>query len=164
MLPTLPRTEVDHYTRVLGFSKTVEILNDIDPATCHDAAHIVGELAFREVGNIAKSFELCTESCMSGCIHGALLGAVNDHTGGEEHELEHVSLDSFAEDLPSICTSDTSDPALEGTCIHGVGHALMSLSTHLDDGLALCDGYADERKRYFCETEVFMEMLVGGTG
>lgn len=160
-LGELSTAEIHKYIDVLGFSETIEILNQIDPAACHDAAHIIGDLAFDEAGSVAESFNLCTEKCMSGCIHGALLAAVKGEIDYDAGKHEHVNLDDFSTDLQDICTVETSDPTLEGTCIHGVGHALMSLSVSIDTGLGLCVGYEDERKQYYCESGVFMEALLG---
>ena len=161
-LPHLEPRALEHFITVLGFTHTINVLNKIDPTACHDPAHIIGDLAFKKTGSIPGSFSLSSEKCMSGCIHGSLLAAVNDHVDYTQGQHEHVNLQDFTADIPSICKTGTADPTLEGTCIHGVGHAVMSLSTNLDEGLALCTAYEDERKRYYCETGVFMDTLLGG--
>jgi len=152
----IDESTIKQFLTVLTHQELLDTLDAVDPLMCHEPAHAIGKFAFQDAGDVPGSLALCSEVCMSGCIHGALLEAV---AGDTQSGHTHVALEDFEQDIQDICTTKELKSDLEGTCIHGVGHALMSLSNGVTAGLEKCEAYTDEEKKYYCQTGAYMEVL-----
>lgn len=123
---------------------------DFTGVSCHDMAHVVGELAARGDENIGEILAQCTNACGYGCQHGTLLGAVQKNP-------------KMLEDLSYVCAPVSKAPFHSqdyDACVHGVGHAVSDIAgLEFSRAFALCDSFMLESERKICAEGVFMETI-----
>lgn len=108
--------------------------------SCHELAHILGHETYVRSGSFAIAMKFQDDVCGSGFAHGVVEGYFADKR--EEALGEYLS----------IC------PAMDGVCIHGIGHGLMF--AHDNDvftSITLCARFSDPFERTACAEGVFME-------
>ena len=151
---------------VIGANGLINAVHTADP-TCHDRGHDLGKVIYARLQNIGSALRTCEDACYSGCMHGVLMEAFGgDDREQHEHSAEeldfhfHVDFDQIKASVEELC----SDPAVlvsypEGDCLHGVGHALMTITDYdVPETIKLCEElYNDGPRRYYCATGAFME-------
>jgi hypothetical protein len=122
----------------------------INSVSCHDVAHIVGELGVAKTENVGEVLAQCTKACGYGCHHGALLSGVR-------HNPEVLN------NLSHICTSVSRPPFQKqdyDACLHGLGHAVSDIANlDITNALSYCDRLSEEREKKLCAEGVFMEIV-----
>jgi hypothetical protein len=166
----IPEEILVKYYDSIGPSKILDVLESEN--FCHDKSHNVGKLIFRNEQNMRDSLDICEQRCSSGCFHGIImeifadLGEEADHTHDPDQTVHdpHIILTKDNEEdvknrILSICTNDDVQNYFgEGDCVHGVGHAVMSLAAYdTDTALDLCSIFERTGLEYYCSTGVFME-------
>lgn len=145
------REKIKPILNSVGLTKIMNAIDQIYGSTCHDQAHITGEVAGEIVSDPAKALQSCTEQCGYGCFHGVLLGAFK------------VRGNNLLRNLSSLCKtySDKSFPGQGLTaCRHGLGHGLAELSDfNLSKATSYCDLLEDGRAKEECATGVLMEVI-----
>lgn len=122
-----------------------------EPTDEHELIHVIGKAAFSELGYSA--FEFCDSLFHFGCYHGVALEAVRQN-GHNEKVLKN---------LVSVCLNPSLHRSIALSCIHGIGHGLMTVR---DYDLLLsyqdCDRILeDEVNLFFCYDGVSMENVLG---
>jgi hypothetical protein len=113
--------------------------------SCHDIAHIVGELAGK-TGEIGEVLGSCTNACGYGCQHGVLLGAVQKNP-------------ATLQQLATVCQKG-EHPQDYDACVHGLGHAISDIAQSKFSGaFALCDQLIAVADKKTCAEGVFMEIV-----
>lgn len=116
-----------------------------DPLIAHDLAHLVGRVAYQQLGEHA--FAICDNQFAFGCFHGLLEELIR--TRGTE------ALDAAR----AACNALGAQGAV-ASCIHGVGHGMYTWKSDVAAALMLCDALAENEKIY-CFDGVFMEYYSG---
>lgn len=116
-----------------------------NPAYVHDKAHLIGKLAYRELG--LKGFSVCDSAFAFGCYHGLFEDLI--HKEG----IEAISK------ARNGCLSLTPQGRVI-SCLHGIGHGLQAYKGKLKEALKLCDEFPEKEKIY-CFDGVFMEYYAG---
>lgn len=139
------------FVQAYGPLATVGLLSDYELSTgapCHNAAHVIGRIAYEEYG--PSVFAHAGHRCSTGLMHG-LLEAMFAERGTANLE----------KDMNALCLS-SDNTFFRGQCWHGVGHGIMAWTSYeLHDALDLCR-VADQRYRASCLSGVFMENTIGG--
>jgi len=132
----------DHETRPEIFSR------------CHAAAHYLGRQAYKEIQQVAETYEQCTSACWGGCYHGVIEQYI------AENNLFPGDLDALTAEILTVCgTEDDYDkPRVFGECLHGIGHAMMFITNaDLPRSLEFCDVLPSVQQREVCYGGIFME-------
>ena len=151
------RPVLKQYLSTLGADGIMDVFEQRN-ALCHSEAHDLGKEIFAQVQELGPGVQMCGNRCGSGCMHGLLWEAF---LSGTEHDHHNHTL-SLAEIKPKIKTicenktfADTYEP---GNCAHGVGHALLVLSSYdLGGALQSCSAFESDPLRFYCASGVFME-------
>jgi len=119
---------------------------------CHELVHYLGRNAYADTPDIKSLYEYSAPTCWGGFYHGVIEGYFdkNPYRGDEE----------FAEDIRKVCgiISDYSVPHFFSECTHGIGHAMMFVSSgDLLKSLTWCDKLPTLETRSMCYGGVFME-------
>lgn len=134
-----------------GLTKIINAADQAYGSSCHDQAHIIGQIAGENEKDVSKILGSCTSQCGYGCYHGVILGAFN------------VSGNSLLNNLSSICQqySSSSFPGQNlSACRHGLGHGLAELTGFNPTKTAsYCDRLADSRAKEECATGMLMEII-----
>ncbi len=138
------------------------ILDVIEEEDCHWQAHDLGKMIFSKLQDLEDSIHLCMDRCTSGCLHGVLMemfkGKIVPSSSVDE-KYSHIYLSDIEKEMKALCSSDdiTSVYSL-GTCVHGMGHAIMSLSGYdINESMKLCNRFGTRPQAYYCATGAFME-------
>ncbi len=117
--------------------------------SCHDVAHIVGELSVEGGRSLGDTIASCGGFCSYGCVHGALLSGIKAHP-------------ELANNPDTICTSlpQSAPFAHRVACEHGIGHGMAELASYdMSKAFASCDGLSSEAARFHCGRGVVMEVV-----
>lgn len=129
------------------FASTDEIAG-VATTSCHDFAHLVGEMSSENSSNIAQTIASCTQFCSAGCVHGAL-------------RVWLSTSDSIAQ-IPYICSglpANTTE-AIHAACEHGLGHGIADLNNFsLVPSLSACDKLQTDEAKINCGRGVIMELF-----
>lgn len=122
--------------------------------SCHNPAHIVGEIAYEKGMNFSDLLDVCSERCGFGCLHGGFIARFKE------------SSQDFLTGYKDIC-SNLEEPTDRNirSCWHIVGHGLNEF--YRDDLEATnekCMELPTEKARWHCFSGVRMEYLVGSPG
>ena len=129
---------------------------------CHAEAHDLGKVIFARLRDVGASLESCADACTSGCMHGVLMqffaGSQSRDGGGHQHSMQLTAADVRGR-IPTFCQSpEVTRMYRPGDCAHGVGHAVMFLSSYdIPAGIDLCERFSSEPLRYYCATGAYME-------
>lgn len=97
--------------------------NSLWPQSCHEVAHYLGQLGWRQVKSLEEAVTVGTVSCSFGYFHGML-----------ESMGTYLDDETFAEQILTVCPmlaatffpNDGAGSAGPGReCVHGIGHASM---------------------------------------
>ena len=129
---------------------------------CHVEGHDLGKLIFSNLRDVGASLESCADACTSGCMHGVLMQFFTTDTStasSEHHHSAQLTAADVAPRIPTFCeTSAVTSMYRPGDCAHGVGHAVMFLSSYdVSAGIALCERFRTYALRYYCASGVYME-------
>lgn len=124
--------------------------------TCHEAAHYLGQEAYKRLNSVARVYEQTDATCIGGVFHGAIEGYFmkNNISLQENNVLE------IAHAVSQICDEikNYNTPLYLTGCHHGLGHALMFVTEDdLPKALALCDNLQTDKYRSHCYTGAFMQ-------
>ncbi len=123
---------------------------------CHAVTHYLGRIGYDQEGSVPDAYTQCTEGCWGGCYHGVMEGYFAD----QGFLLDGSDDEKIKEALLKICgtRADYKEPGKYGECLHGLGHAMMFITTSdLPRSLAFCDASKDVNNRETCYSGVFME-------
>lgn len=116
--------------------------------TCHDLAHVFGELTVESGTPVGTALATCSKSCGFGCAHGALFASVKK--SAVQASSFSAVCDMFLEGYP---------PQEYDACIHGFGHAVAELAQkNISESLHFCSSLASQA-RFKCAAGVFMEII-----
>jgi hypothetical protein len=148
---------LDEYIDKIGASGVLSILEEKLSLYCHSEAHGLGSAIFKRTNNLQLSMQICRDRCVAGCLHGAVAQAVRRII--PETSENHPEIQIIGRNIRNICDMKyDAGRDLEGTCIHGVGHAVMAvLKYNIKDALKYCALFNDKSKAYYCATGAFME-------
>lgn len=143
----------------LGANGILDAIEALHPQ-CHSEAHDLGKVLYERLGSVGEALRACDRRCHSGCMHGVLMEAFTA-TCSVDGQLRFELL------APAIELTCRAEPMRSqyraGDCAHGVGHALMFLSGYeVGRAVGACDGFREERMRYFCATGAYMEFVTAG--
>lgn len=122
--------------------------------SCHNPAHIVGEIAYEKGISYTELLNTCSTRCGFGCLHGGFMARFK--------EGESEFLDSFKD----VCYNldDNSDKNVR-SCLHIVGHGLNEFYREdIEATSEKCLEFETEKGRWHCFSGVRMEYLVGSPG
>lgn len=141
------RALYDRFLPALGAKAIIGLLEKRN-RFCHSEAHDLGRAVMTLRGNVGTALEECGTGCFSACMHGVLLEAFGES-----------SLGSLVANMNSFCAGPTvTDRYQEGSCAHGIGHALMFVTKRdVDASLNACRYFDEPAKQHYCATGVFME-------
>lgn len=124
--------------------KTAFFVNGEVRGQVHEFTHIIGNDLYTQYG--LAGIQFCTAEFAFGCYHGVT-----------EQALTDLGLPGVLEIQGQCQTFFVGKPAANASCIHGIGHGVLSY-TGLDLGPALrdCD-LLDMSFRQYCYDGVFME-------
>ncbi len=149
----VPMPIVETYYDTLGPDVLLSVLEE--EGYCHERSHSIGKALFAHTRDIEYSLQIARGRCTTGAFHGVLMGAFAELTGSDEHiEAEEVA--TFAR---TLCESPSVIARLSiGSCAHGVGHALLSLTDgDISSALKHCSGFNDRGRAYYCASGVYMQ-------
>ncbi|MBI2584072.1 MAG: hypothetical protein HYW25_05365 [Candidatus Aenigmarchaeota archaeon] len=147
----------EKYVDIIGANGILDVLEE---NSCHSEAHDLGKIIFSRSGDLEESITICGDRCTSACLHGVLMemleGNITQHPGDPEG---HARLSDIEKEINSICNKEEiTSVHSEGTCIHGLGHAIMHLSGYdINESLRVCDTLEEKPQSYYCATGAFME-------
>jgi hypothetical protein len=145
---------MDEITYELGVEKAIELLQQtgLPPGGfSHFLAHEIGETAYQI--HKQKALPYCFKDTLNGCTHGLITGAIAD-----------IGFEGVRE-MIEYCRT-LSDFQLQ-MCVHGAGHAFMTLSSYqLEPALKNCDRLSLEltpqaKILSWCSSGLFMENVHG---
>lgn len=114
-------------------------------SSCHNPAHIVGEVAADKGLSLSEIGEICNKSCGYGCEHGAFI---------QELRKEGNLLAA----LSSSCKP--SEGVDKASCYHIVGHGLAEVfQNDISEAFEVCNGFPGWQIN--CGDGVLMEYLQG---
>jgi hypothetical protein len=133
----------------LGTQGILDVL-EARNAFCHDEAHELGRAVYAHFKDVGKALGECGSRCSSACLHGVLKEAFGTST-----------LDQVRPQLATICTQGAmADIRRPGNCAHGMGHALMMVSSNdVNKAIDGCAGFNNPAMEYYCVTGVYMELF-----
>lgn len=144
----------------VGVSQTMSVLGElfgeqgeiggVATTSCHDFAHLIGEIAIENDTPLGETIGSCTSACSYGCVHGAMLAAMRKDR-------------SIVDTIPTLCSMLT-DPELPEAqrvaCIHGLGHGLAALYTlDITQSIEACTSLPTYEAQFHCGRGVFMEII-----
>jgi len=113
--------------------------------SCHALAHHIGHAAYEKYQDFGVVMQYAEPSCNVGYVHGV-------------SQAHFQSNQDITAELLSVCSNYSVDTSLGWECVHGIGHGLMlATQNSVPASLEHCDTFADETKRYACQTGLFME-------
>jgi hypothetical protein len=152
------------FARYLSQLPAREILDVVEEANdfCHTAAHPLGMAIFEARRDLHESFDACGNRCTGGCFHGVLTAAVKTYASAEHPRQNTDAPVTFEQVLAhgkAICERpDAQAASRKGSCVHGIGHALMLLSGFdLSKAIEGCRAFSGEHLQYYCVSGVYME-------
>lgn len=148
----LAQAVFEKYLEGLGVERLLAFL-ETTYRDCHLPAHDLGRAIFAEIKAVEPALRMCSNRCNFGCMHGILREAFGDGT-----------LESVTKQMVILC-SERREPqtAKPGSCVHGMGHALMVASGYdIEKALSACTTFPSPAQEYFCATGVFMEQATVG--
>jgi hypothetical protein len=123
--------------------------NSLWPQSCHEVAHYLGQLGWRQVASLEDAVKVGTVSCSFGYFHGML-----------ESMGTYLDDATFAEQILTVCPmvattffpDDASGNAGPGReCVHGIGHASMwRTNEDLPRAVPVCAALQAEPDREEC--------------
>jgi hypothetical protein len=145
------------YIDKIGATGVLSVLEEKLSVYCHSEAHALGSAIFKRTNNLQLSMQVCRDRCVAGCLHGAVTQAVRRII--PETSENRLDIQLIGRNIRNICDVEyVAGRDLEGTCIHGVGHAVMAvLKYNINDALKYCALFNDKSKAYYCATGAFME-------
>jgi hypothetical protein len=119
---------------------------------CHFIAH---QISAEAVDNADGDWRAVLQDLpLSDCNGGFLMGVI------EARQLRDPGLGYTAATIVDTCEDIGSQPGLEQTCTHTMGHlTLVQTSGSVPDALAICGGIADAHHLQECLSGVFMENM-----
>ena len=124
--------------------KAERITND----DCHSLLHLIGHEAYQFYGNDVNEILNANKEglCLGGYLHGV--------------EAEMALEPGGQKILWMFCTAVKGRSLGNGTCYHGVGHALFERTRNVETSLAYCDSLAGgpEQEVWDCHRGVFSEL------
>lgn len=158
LLDVLPKLFQKHGVKpvMVAFEKNIAKIGET--SSCHDASHVIGELAFLYTKDIGETLSSCTSICHNGCQHG-VVGALIRQQNNTRIDLTPTQQQSGNTYLPSLCAKNNDSAGEYQLCIHGLGHAFMLVrGGGIRLALADCDALQLEGViARQCWTGVFME-------
>lgn len=142
----------DEYVDRIGVNGIADILEE---SYCHSEGHDLGQIVFARLGDLEESVHLVGDRCTSGVFHGTLMAAFD--TG-----YDHVSSLRISDEINRVCAgARIAATQRVGSCVHGIGHAVMSLSRYEIGPAQEACGRLDLRPlQYYCATGAFMEYMI----
>lgn len=117
----------------------------------HDMAHLVGQLIFKKYG--LKGLPICTPAFAFGCYHG-LMAVAFEGKNLIDYQKSILEAEKGCQKL-----GNSENPA-NWSCIHGMGHGIITYRDHeTKEALLDCD-LLGERVRTYCYDGVFMELSI----
>lgn len=132
--------------------------NSLWPQSCHEVAHYLGQLGWRQVASLKDAVTAGTVSCSFGYFHGMLesMGTYLDDATFTEQILTvcpMVAATFFPDD-----TSGNAGPGRE--CVHGIGHASMwRTNEDLPRAVPVCAALQAEPDREECVAGATMSWI-----
>jgi len=147
--PEQRRQIFESYLDSLGTQGMLDVL-EARNTFCHNEAHELGRAVFSRFKDFGRAMQECGSRCTSACLHGVLKEAFGTST-----------FDQVRSQLASICTTGTmADVTKSGNCAHGMGHALMMVtSNEVEKAIDGCAGFGRSALEYYCATGVYMELF-----
>src|SRR3989344_4745084 len=153
------------FFRLFGTKKVLDIFEAEESkpqifARCHEAAHYLGRLEYKDKQSIREAYRQCSPVCHGGCYHGVIEGYFlqkNIYVYGNQN---------ITSEILGTCgkLEDYGQPRLYYECLHGIGHAMMLISgDELPDSLKLCDNLRNDEEREACYSGAFMESSSSST-
>ncbi len=146
----------EHYYDLLGPDIMLDVLEE-NPQ-CHLKSHNLGRLIYiKNNRELPKALSIAGSRCSYGAFHG-ILGQVLDDASGTT-TAEHLTDDAFVKTALTFCDrDDVKKQAVEGACVHSIGHAFMLLfENDFDKALKQCGIFSARIRQYYCVTGVFMQ-------
>ena len=143
------RAVFDEFLPRLDAQGMLDVLESIHPL-CHSQAHELGRAVYASIGDLDAAVAQCGTRCTSACTHGVL-----------EEAFGTVDLATLRPRLATLCTRGAlGETRRIGTCAHGIGHALMTITGRdVGQSLAACGGFEIPALTDFCASGVFMELF-----
>ena len=124
---------------------------DVD---CHELGHHYGEFLYSQTGNLHEAISLALDRK---CSNALTMGIVDNHFKTEVF-FEDKTPDEL--EFTKICKQFGEDPYQLGyaECIHGVGHALLSVYSYdVFPAVKRCDEFTENVEKRLCYEGLFME-------
>ena len=126
---------------------TVGEVQDSIALTCHEWTHVVGRVAFAEIGDVDEALTFDDRRCQFGYRHGVMEDYAKDASPEEMQVL-----------MGSFCDASPKGSLEEGECLHALGHSASAYSS--DDVVAavtMCDLVPETGRRLQCVGGALME-------
>lgn len=165
------RKIIEKYYGALTAEEILDALEKKIP-DCHDQAHELGKIIYKDTGSISESSKICGNRCTSACFHGTLMEAFKNvatekneehgHPQGTDDHM-HIDLDDLKDKFNTFCDQqEVLDVHRENSCVHGLGHVMHFLSNYtIDQSIKLCDVFTDKWAKLYCLSGIFMERDIG---
>lgn len=127
-------------------------------STCHELAHYMGQAAYTQYKSVPKVYSKINETCLGGMYHGTIEGYFMEKKLTLDGTPEMDTL--IGKEVKIVCGKDEDYklPFEFGTCIHGLGHALMyATDNDLVRALKLCDHLENRNLEERCYTGALMQ-------
>lgn len=146
----VPLNIISDYYQKLGPDIMLDAIEE--DKYCHNKGHNIGRVIFDKTKDLNQSLQICSSRCTTGCFHGVLMELFGQ-------DSEHLTLNSIQKKITTICDLNLIQSKVEkGSCIHGMGHALMNLSDYdLNKALSYCSLYQEPGLIYYCVDGAYME-------
>jgi hypothetical protein len=137
----------DGLTKGVQALKAYLVTNPGQVTSCHTGAHRIGDLAWKEYGNIQEIYELGSGICSFGLLHGAITGS-----------FDGLSEEEISKNAKVLCSKLRSEnPSAGDECDHGIGHAAVVTFLDFTKGALLCEELSLDISKHSCVSGAVME-------
>ena len=120
----------DEYIDVIGANGLLDGIEILWPK-CHSQAHDAGKIIYSRANDIGQGLAICEDRCYSGCMHGVLMEAFSKYQDPDDPE-GHIDVEAMKPAMDELCYKNEQmlGDYSPGDCAHGVGHAMMFLTSY----------------------------------
>lgn len=158
----IPIRTINNYYDLLGPKELLNIVNE--DFRCHMKGHNIGRVIYQRNKNIEQSMQICSSSCTFGCLHGVLFEIFESRMKSKGITLtDHIDIEQVKIVMNDICNDAKKSSGVNGygSCVHGLGHALIGLT---NDSIALalpyCDNFKEPKWIFYCSTGLYMQYFI----